>query len=274
MATIKAVKDKQDTNARAPIGRSGITSPYFDLATSLAVAQIIQQQGGGTSSPEQLAHWLGYKSTSSGTFMTRILAANKHFGLIDSSGNKFSITERAKKILSPVMPEDAINAKVETFLSVPLFAKIYEQFRGTTLPPEVGLKNLLENTYKVLPDRVAVAVRVFLNSAEQAGFFSTSGDRSKLIKPTVTHVSIPSSPQIPHQVISVQTKNDEVIQEKRKVVGGDGGSGGVDTAIIGLLRKLPAQDETWTKAEQVRFLTAFTHTIEFLYPTNDEGDLK
>lgn len=269
MVVINKVKEIKDAEARSPIGRSGITSPYFDLAASIAVAQVIQQQGGGTSSPEQLAPWLGYKSTSSGTYATRVSAATKHFGLIENSGNAFVLTERAKTILSPVMPEDAVTSKVEAFLAVPLFAKVYEQFRGSPLPPEVGLKNLFQNTYKVLPDRVAVAVRVFLNSAEQAGFFSTSGDRSRLIKPTVTQSSTPQTIQ-PNTQDNISPKIDVHAQEKHKTVGGDGGAGGVDTAIIGLLRKLPVQGASWTSAEQKRFLTAFTHTIQFLYPTEDE----
>jgi hypothetical protein len=271
MTEIKVVKNKKESSARPGVGRSGITSPYFDLAASEALAQAILHHGGGTSSPEQLAHWLGYKSTNSGTYMTRISAATKHFGLIESSGDAFVLTERAKKILSPVMPEDATNARVEAFLAVPLFAKVYEHFRGSQLPPETGLKNLFLNTYKVLPDRVAQAVRVFLNSAEQAGFFTTSGDRSKLIKPSVTHANLPPSPQMPNKDV-IPAKNDEVIQEKRRVVGGDAASSGVDTAIIGLLRKLPTQGESWTVAEQTRFLTAFTHTIQFLYPTDDESN--
>lgn len=267
MAEVKAVKNTKDKDVQSAVGRSGITSPYFDLAASVAVSQAIQQQGGGTSSPEQLAHWLGYKSTGSGTYMTRISAATKHFGLINNSGNAFVLTERAKTILSPVMPEDATAAKVEAFIAVPLFAKVYEQFKGSPLPPEVGLKNLFLNTYKVLPDRVSQAVRVFLNSAEQAGFFSTSGDRSRLIKPTVTQASIPSKAHTPSQD-SIPAKVDSHVQEKRSS-GGDGGAGGVDTAIIGLLRKLPTQGSSWTKAEQTRFITAFTHTVQFLYPTDD-----
>ena len=269
MAEIKAVKEVKDGDARSSIGRSGITSPYFDLSASISVAQAIQQQGGGTASPDQLAHWLGYKSTSSGTYGTRTSAASKHFGLIDISGDIIVITERAKTILSPVMPEDAISSKAEAFLAVPLFAKVYEQFRGSQLPPEVGLKNLFLNTYKVLPDRVAQAVRVFLNSAEQAGFFSTSGDRSRLIKPVVSQSSMqPQSHQEPSD--NSPPKIETPTHERHRTGGGDGGAGGVDTAIIGLLRKLPAQGESWTTAEQKRFLTAFTHTIQFLYPTEDE----
>lgn len=271
MTVTIAVKNTKDGDARTPVGRSGITSPYFDLAASIAVAEVVQHQGGGTSSPEQLAHWLGYKSTGSGTYLTRISAAVKHFGLIDNSGENFVLTERAKTIISPVMPEDAITAKVEAFLGVPLFAKVYEQFKGSALPPEVGLKNLFLNTHKVLPDRVPQAVRVFLNSAEQAGFFSTSGDRSKLIRPNAVQASVhQTAPHHGHD--NALPKVDAPVHEKPKAGGSDGGAGGVDTAIIGLLRKLPAQGEEWTTAEQTRFLTAFTHTIQFLYPTIEESN--
>lgn len=269
MAIINASKDTKDSGTRSAASRSGITSPYFDLAASIAVAQIIQQHGGGTASPEQLAHWLGYKSTGSGTYMTRVSAATKHFGLIDNNGENFSLTERAKTIISPVMPGDAVDAKVDAFLAVPLFAKVHEQFRGAPLPPEGGLKNLFLNTYKVLPERAAQAVRVFLNSAEQAGFFSTSGDRSRLIKPTISSASAPPLAQ-PSSQVGVSPKDDAVTQEKPRNTGVSSGDGGVDTAIIGLLRKLPIQGASWTVAEQTRFLTAFTHTIQFLYPTDDE----
>jgi hypothetical protein len=45
------------------------------------------------------------------------------------------------------------NAKVEAFLGVKLFAKVYEQFKGTSLPPESGLKNLTTRMYQLLVPR-------------------------------------------------------------------------------------------------------------------------
>src|SRR5690606_2252920 len=102
--------------------------PYFDLNAAEKVAEVIHVHGGGAASPDQLAVWLDYKSIRSGTYMTRIAAA-KQFGLITSVQGGFSITERARKILAPVMPDDSINARAEAFLAVELFSKVYEQFR-------------------------------------------------------------------------------------------------------------------------------------------------
>ena len=266
MLETKVVKNAKKGDGRSAVGRSGITSPYFDLAASIAVAQIIQQQGAGTSNSQQLAHWLGYKSTNSGTYATRLSAATKHFGLIENSGDIFGLTERAKNILSPAMPEDVRTAKIEAFLAVPLFARVHEQFRDTQLPPEAGLKNLFLNTYKILPDRVAQAVRVFLNSAEQAGFFSSNGDRLRLIKPPVKQKSMLHTEHTnPQDTVPSQSAGEENRE-----------SGTVDPALISLLRKLPMPGKLgkpWTAAEQMRFLTALTHTIQFLYPTEDTSHI-
>ena len=268
MLDTKAVKNTKKGDGRSAVGRSGITSPYFDLVASIAVAKIIQQQGAGTSSSQQLAQWLGYKSTNSGTYATRLSAATKHFGLIENSGDIFGLTERAKNILSPAMPEDVMAAKIEAFLAVPLFARVYEQFRGSQLPPEAGLKNLFLNTYKILPDRVAQAVRVFLNSAEQAGFFSSNGDRLRLASPTVKQKSLLHAEHFNNQN-PVLSRSATIASAKQDAGDESKASDSVDPALISLLHKLPVAGKAWTASEQTRFLTALTHTIQFLYPTED-----
>ena len=249
--------------------RSGIASPYFDLAASIAVADAVYKTWGGSCSPDQLTTSLGYKSTSSGTYLTRVSAAGKHFGLIQLNGDRISITERAKKIISPVMPEDAVGAKVEAFLAVPLFAKVYEEFKGNSLPPEVGMKNLFQTTYAILPDRVPQAVRVFFNSAEQAGFFSaTNGQRIRLISPSKS-LTLPTAKQADSQVreeIPVPT----TVQHQSHKGGGSDGTGGVHSAIIGLLRDLPPPGTDWPKKQKERFVKAFQATLDFVYPDDDE----
>lgn len=261
MADIKSVKDAKEASSEVSAARSGMNSPYFDLDASIKVAEIIHNKGGGAGTPDQLAAWLEYKSTRSGTYLTRVSAANKHFGLIDTEGDRFIVTERAQKILAPVMPNDAVEAKADAFLAVPLFAKVYERFRGSQLPQEAGLKNLFENTFKVLPDRVPQAVRVFLSSAEQAGFFATTGDRSRLVRPAAANV--------PPQAIVTKKDEQPPAPEKPKGGGGDGPTGGVHSAIIGLLRELPPPGTPWTSQKKQRFLDAFKATVDFIYPEED-----
>lgn len=249
---------------------SGIASPYFDLDASIKVADVVHTKGGGTCTHDQLAAWLDYKSVKSGTYLTRIAAA-KSFGLLQASGGRISITDRGLSIIAPVMPEDAAFAKVQAFLAVPLFQKVYEQFRGKQIPPEIGLKNLFKGApYLILPDRVDPAVRVFLNSAEQAGFFASTGDRSRLIAPAN------NGNQGAQQAVPVEGEAaTPSTQDKPKSGSGGGGGGGdgtagIHTAIVGLLRDLPPPGTVWSPKAKARFMAAFKANIDHIYPEEDE----
>jgi hypothetical protein len=154
----------------------------YSLADAVQVASAIHTQGGGVASVDELAVWLGYKSANNGAYYDRLSAA-RMFGLIQGQGQQITLTEQAKHLLMPVFPEDAATAKVESFMLVPLFRAIYEQFKGSPLPPESGLKNLMRTKYGVPPSRVDTAFRALMESADQAGFFLTRGNRSQLIVP-------------------------------------------------------------------------------------------
>jgi hypothetical protein len=249
-------------------GRASIAYPYFDLNLSLEVPKVIHEKGGGTCTADQLAAFLNYKSVNSGTYQTRVSAA-RQFGLIRSENGVIVVTERAQQIFSPVMPEDAINARAEAFLSVELFSEIFEKYKGGTIPPEAGLRNLLLQSYGFSQDRAGPAVRVLIDSAEQAGFFVASGDKSRLIRPSVRASNgSPAAPANPSAPAADQHA------EKPKVSGGGGdGPAGVHSAIIGLLRDLPAPGSHWPPKQKARFVKAFQATLDFVYPSDDEEEL-
>jgi hypothetical protein len=251
---------------KKPRGQSGTAYTYFDLDFSIKVADAIHTKGGGAGTPDQIAAWLGYKSTRSGTYLTRIANA-RQFGVVVSNGDEIAVTDRGRTILAPVMPEDSINAKVDAFLSVELFAKVYEQFKGTSLPPEAGLKNLFIQTYKILPERAPHAVRAFLSSAEQAGFFRAAGDKSRLIKPSIRSTSPASAPT---STDAAEKEEPPVVQHDRVRSHTSDGPAGVHFAIVGLLRDLPPPGTKWHPKKKQRFLDAFKAAIDFIYPEEDE----
>jgi len=242
---------------------SGIGYPYFDFNDSLTVAELIHTQGGGACDIDQLAAWLDYKSTGSGTFASR-LASARYFGLIgNTQGGRVAITERARAILTPIMPDDAVRGRADAFLAVPLYKQVFDQYRGNTLPPDVGLSNLFQQQFKILPERVQQAVRVFKDSATQTGFFQSARDR--LIRPSATAVSTPVNAEQP-----IDAKREETQTERRRVSSGGGDDGsGVNPSILGLLRKLPQPGDNWTKADQQAFLEAFTAVVKFIYPVKE-----
>lgn len=267
--TLKVVNNPGDSAAKKKAAtRSSVGYPYFDLNQSLEVARAIHEKGGGTCTTDQLAAFLGYKSVNSGTYQTRVSAA-KQFGLIRSEGGMISVTERAHQILSPVMPEDSVNARADAFLSAQLFNEIFEKYRGGTIPPEVGLKNLLLQSYGLSQDRVGPAVRVLMDSADQAGFFTASGDRSRLIRPAVKATNGAGSGGA-QQVVS---EPEQPVEKQRMLGGGGDGPAGVHTAIIGLLRDLPPSGSVWPAKQKARFVKAFQATLDFIYPSDEEEEL-
>lgn len=256
MPTVKVVPPEAHSVAdKESRTQSGTVFPYFDLEQSIKVAEAIYQKGGGQCTAEQLAAWLDYKSPSSGTYNMRYYAA-KHFGLVESSKGVIGVTARGKAILAPVMPDDAAKAKVEAFLAIPLFAAIYEKFKRQALPQEMGLRNLLQHTYKIVPERITQAMRVLKNSAEQAGFFSISQDKSRMIEPP-----FPASSQAPAPPV-------EPTERATPMYGGGGGDGprGIPEAINGVLLYLPAPGSAWSKQKKEAFMKAFTAAIELVYP--------
>ncbi|MGV7187820.1 hypothetical protein [Xanthomonas axonopodis] len=237
--------DTENGHQAAKRGRSGTTSPYFDLDMSVKVAEVIHSLGGGHGTPDQVAAWLKYKTTKSGTFLTRVGAA-KQFGLIASNGKYLVPTERAMTIVAPVMPDDAINAKADAFLAVDLFSKVYEQFRGSQLPSDAGLKNLFASqSYAILQHRIDQAIRVFRASAAQAGFFLASGDQSRLIRPTTGLSTQDVLTPAPAEPI------EKPAPERPKASSSE--TAGVHSAIVGLLRELPPSGTEWSAIKKKKF---------------------
>lgn len=225
MIELKTVKEAApDPKTGKPRPKSGVSVPYYDLDQSIAVAKAIHEQAGGSCTREQMAQLLKYSGTNNGGFLTRISAA-KLFGLVEESGESIRITHRAKNILSPVMPTDADCAKVEAFLSVDFFSKFYERFKGTTLPQEAGIKNLLLNTYSVVPGRIVPSLRSLMDSAEQAGFFKTSGNRSRMIVPLgLTESS--NNEKTPVDDTSQTNGNEDANSKRDSKLKSDGTGGG------------------------------------------------
>lgn len=270
MADVAAVKPAPSQKGQ-PKPRSEVSAPYYDLDKSIEVAKVIHEQAGGGCDRAQLAALLKYSGVKNGGFLTRVSAA-KMFGLIEENSDRLKLTERAKSVLSPVRPEDAARAKVDAFLNVELFRRVYQQFEGQTLPAEVGLKNLLQTSYKLVPDRVVPALRVLMDSAQSAGFFELTGNRSRMTRPLVASGDfVPPPPQ------EERPRDDAVAMGGGGSGSGNGtgnGSGGgeetgIDPALLGLIKNLPPKGSKLGPKRRKALTDAFAATIDFLYPEEE-----
>jgi hypothetical protein len=160
---------------------STVSFPYTDLAASERLARLVADNGGVCTS-EQLAAWLKHSTLNSGAYRNKVAAASL-FGLIQSMRNRILLTEVGERILDE---ERARQARVDAFLAVPLYLRIFERHRAGRLPPAVGLEQEMVNA-GVTRTQVRPARQVFLRSAEQAGFFEVSDH--KLVLPRGCHLA-------------------------------------------------------------------------------------
>lgn len=264
--------------AVTPKPRSEIAFPYYSLDKSIEVPKLIHERAGGRCGRGQLAGLLGYSGVKNGGFLTRMSAA-KMFGLIEENGDVITLTDRAKKILSPVRPTDAEQAKLDAFLSVELFRKVFDDFDGHTLPAADGMSNLFLTQYKIVPNQVVPALRNLMDSADSAGLFRVTGNRSKLIRPIIRNDGLDAPPPPPPSPAPPNSQNggdDNSNRDQRN--SGRHGNGtqvgpdlsGVHPALIGLIQNLPAVGSNLGPKRRAALIDAFKHTINFIYPEEEE----
>jgi hypothetical protein len=143
---------------------------------------------------------------------------------------------------------------VDAFLTIPLFKRTYEEFRGKELPPEFGMKNALRNQFGVVPNRVDLAYRVLMESAEQAGFFETRmGAKTHLILPAFR-------PGTPMPTALQEGLSDAATESSGTDASGGGGSGeggdgrGTGSAEMRMIRSPAANQLDDVKAKYIATL--------------------
>lgn len=191
---------------------SEVRVPVYSMADSLAVAKAIHEKGGGGATNDQLAAFLGYKSANNGSYLSRVSSA-RIFDFITGAGT-LTITPRAQSILMPVYQTEVKRALVKSFLDVPLYKAVYDEYFGKELPMPFGMANAFKTRFSVPPSRIEPGLRALMDSAEQAGFFEVRGSRTQLIVPNM-------SPPLAKPEVELDVENHA--SEHR--VGGGGGGG-------------------------------------------------
>jgi len=238
--------------------------PVYDLNSCIALAKKVKDEGGNDCTPEQLGALLGYKNTNGGGFATRVGNA-KMFGLIETVQGRYRITQRAETILYPATEGERQQMMADAFLAVPMYRRVYEMHKGQRLPEALGMQNLLHRQFQIpTDDRLTLALRVLMDSAEQAGFFrGTQGRRTNLVLPIITASTGPG---------------EAAPAERQGRNGGGGATGGGDGGgfitrgklLDGMWEMLPS-GESWSEAELQTWLKMLTMALRVRYRVPDEG---
>lgn len=256
--------DSSDVKSSAPDGassndRSTVLFPYMDLDSAVEVVKGVHSAGGNACESDQLAAEMGLEAKGGG-FRQRIGGA-QIFGLITyERGGRVSLTELGKQMVDPAQERAA---RAQSFLTVELYQKVFEQFKGGPLPPQAGLDRALV-AMGVGAGVKEKARQVMMRAAKQGGFLEFAPDR--LIKPSLKN-------ELPRGNDAVQQDGEAQDHSKNKPKGGAGGRGHEHPLIEGLLLTLPKPGENWSAQDRVNWLTMASSIFKMIY-AGEGGDIK
>lgn len=251
---VKNIQDAQPEGEEAR-ERSSIQFPYNDLNSAVEIAKAIHDNAGTECTLDQLAAYLK-QSMTSGAFRLRV-SAGATFGLTENDRGKVRLTPVGRRIADP---SQEAAARADAFLSVPLYERVYENFKGYNLPGAAALEKFMRDV-GVSSKQTDKARQVFLRSARQANFFEHGEDR--LVRPA-TPAAGPGTPPL-----------DEIKQEERDTKKNGSGSGDgtgleLDPLLIALLKKIPPPDKGWPGPHRVRWFRTFAMNVSQIY--DGEGE--
>jgi hypothetical protein len=229
--------------------------PRYDLDQSAQVADRLYERGGGVANDDALAAYLGYKSANNGAYLARVSSA-RLFGLLDGRASEMRPSARAHQILKPDYPATATRARLEAFLSVPLYAAFLEEYEGKPLPEKEGMLNALESRFFVPKDQVGEALAGLLDSARQAGMFLVADDR--MIRPPLG--AGPTPPLAPERETA-----------RRREQEGDHPPTDRGKLIDGLLDLLPSGD-TWEEPLLADWLAMLKMALHVRYKVTSKKE--
>lgn len=250
------VEDDVSENGEGKRERSTIEFPYLDLDAAVEVAQGVHQVAGSSCGWDQLAAQMG-QTAKGGGFRLRVMTA-KTFGFVTYGQGTVTLTDLGQRLNDPQQEKAA---KADAFLKVPLYNKIYEQFKNGTLPPADALENEIVKM-GVAPKQKGKARQAFQRSANSAGYFWSGPNR--LVRPAIKG-SAAAAPVVEPELEPDKKKTKQDEDEERR-----------HPLIEGLLKELPEPQKEWTTEDRKKWLEMASTIFNVIYKDSDDsrGSLK
>jgi len=259
MESAAEVVKPESTGEKKTLDSSSIKFPYLDQDDSVEIAKKVFEIGGKSCDKVALAAAFNV-SVEGGGFGLRMATA-KMFGFIATEKKSVALTELGQRVVDPATEKAA---RAESFLEVPLYEKLYEDYQGQLLPGNDGLESHIIKL-GVAPKQKDKARQVFQRAAKQAGYFSISSNRL-------------AAPQFKQGTADTPPPGSD------KPDGGNGGSGGTGSGgngggdnqhplIEGLIKALPKAATLWPLEARRKWLQAAAMNFDYAYNAED-GDAR
>jgi hypothetical protein len=238
--------------------RSTIEFPYYDLEAAIEIASGVYQLGGSSCGWDQLAARL-QQAPKGGGFWQRVKTANT-FGLVNFGSGTVTLTDLGQRINDPQQEKAA---KADAFLKVPLYNKIYEQYKSGTLPPDAALESEIVKM-GVAPKQKAKARQAFQRSASLADYFWSGNNR--LVRPAIKGSTASTAVQPEKEEEDHSDKAKDTNKERKRR----------HPAIEGLFEELPEPKSEWSTEDRKKWLEMASSVFAVIYRDTEDsrGTLK
>lgn len=236
---------------------STIGFPYVDIDEAVVVARTVHQNASSHCTLDQLAAWLKHESVESGAFRLKVAGA-RIFGLVETNRDQVVLTTLGLEI---VEADREKAARVQAFMTVPLYKRTYEHFRGRQLPPAVALERELAS-FGVAEKQTDKARQVLMRSADQAGFFNAGRDR--LVLPSVFTGTAPPPP-------TGSAQDDGPVGRAPSSPEFYAVTAESHPLISGLVQTIPPVTKPWPREKRDQWLATAKNVFDLLYgsPENE-----
>ena len=154
--------------------------PRHPVDKSLRIPRAILEQNAGKECSEEASAkfaGVGYH----GPYRVEVSSGLK-FGLLSRpSDGMLAVTDRAKQIIRPQAPSDALKGLRDAVLSAPVIKDVYGHYRGENLPDPEFFSNALTDKFGVPSDKVEEFKSVFLESLEAAQLLQDHDGKKRVI---------------------------------------------------------------------------------------------
>jgi hypothetical protein len=163
-------------------------------------------------------------------------------------------------------PDQEKTAKAEAFLNVPLYRRLYDDYKGSVLPPtNTGLETVIEGL-GVSAKQKDKARQAFQRSAKEAGFFAYGA--TKLVYPAL---GTEPKPPAKDKIDEPDTKPLGAGSNGGNGSGGGSGENELHPFVQGLLRELPTPHSDWPLEGRKKWLQSALSIFDLIYQSTD-GD--
>jgi len=174
-----------EKRARRP---RGSYPPSLSLPDAVSVITHLYENVGGDASYDTFAGVIE-NSPSSSTFH-RKLAALKNYGLVTDENRHLRVSSLGDLIVAPTSVDERMDALKKAFLSVEIFAILYDKYRGKLLPQDEFLTNVVTG---LVPKEFANTwIDRFKQSAKAAGLIRDRGDGKLQVREMAESASLAS----------------------------------------------------------------------------------